>query len=436
MELFFIILVSFLVSFTWIYYFKIIDVFEPEKTLHIIVTFILGTIIPFIIYPLHTYVYRPLGISDSEDPLLSFLFYVFGVGLPEEVIKFIPVLIVVIVFKKAANEPLDYLKYICISALGFAFGENIEYAMRYGQHVLLARSILSVPGHMFFSILFIYGFVEYKYNKKLLLEVPKYIMISILAHGLYDYSLGFESQMLGSLLNLVLFMFATSAFITSLNNGINNSPFYSPKKAIDQEKIRRRLLLFYIPLLLSILVLARVFKGYDTATSAYFALMSWQSLILYILIVRLSRFSIIPGQWNKVTFEFPFGIKSKNNRHDFRLLFGMLTIKGESYNDAKISALFEEEIHVVPLNSKGSHLNGIFEGIIEKKVTGEGITVYILKLYLNKSKTTFKHYLICAKTEGISFTAENHPIASLNSFDQAKNKKTIFHEWVILKNKS
>ncbi|MCE3259172.1 MAG: PrsW family intrarane metalloprotease, partial [Bacteroidetes bacterium] len=257
--------------------------------------------------------YTPLGISDSEDPVYSFLFFTFGVGLLEEVIKAIPLFIILFAFKKAVNEPLDYVRYICISALGFAFGENIEYAIRYGEYVLVGRSILSVPGHMFFSALFIYGLVEYKYHSRNILHVLKYILIASLAHGIYDYLLGFELAFLGVLLNILFFFVLISAFVTILNNNINHSPFYSPKKVIDQEKVRKHLVWFYIPILLSVLLITALFKNTEAALSVYIMLMFWKSTILYVLIVRLSRFNIIPLTKRKVKFEFPFHYKAETN---------------------------------------------------------------------------------------------------------------------------
>ncbi|MGZ4089865.1 MAG: PrsW family intramembrane metalloprotease, partial [Bacteroidia bacterium] len=280
-----------------------------EKTYHILVTFVLGTIIPFIIYPLHDYVFDPLGISDSVNPVYSFLYFTFAVGLVEELIKCLPLIIVLFLFKKAVNEPLDYVKYICVSALGFAFGENIEYALYYGHQVLLSRAILSVPGHMFFSALFIYGLIEYKYHNKQIIHVLKYVLLSSLAHGIYDFLLGFEIRMLGIVLNILFFFLVISAFITILNNNINASPFYTPKKAIDQEKVRRILVWFYVPILLTIIIVTAIFKNGETAAGAYYRLMFWNSTILYVLIVRLSRFSIVPNVKNKVKFEFPFYYK-------------------------------------------------------------------------------------------------------------------------------
>ena len=47
-------------------------------------------------------------------------------GLSEEIIKIIPVLII-LKTTKFINEPIDYIIYSSISALGFAFIENIQY---------------------------------------------------------------------------------------------------------------------------------------------------------------------------------------------------------------------------------------------------------------------------------------------------------------------
>jgi hypothetical protein len=400
-----------------------------------VVTFILGSAIPFLIYPIHEYVYYPLGISDSSDPVYSFLFYVFGVGLLEEVIKFVPLLIILLVFKKAVNEPLDYVKYICISALGFAFGENIEYALHFGQWVLLGRSILAVPGHMFFSTMFIYGYVEYKYHGKSAWAILKYILLSALSHGTYDFLLGFEIRFIGIVLNVLFFFMVISAFITILNNNLNHSPFYTPKRVIDQEKVRRHLIWFYVPLLLAIIFLTAMFRDTESALSEYLGLMFWKATILYVLIVRLSRFSIVPGLKRKVKFELPFHYKSRTTRDDFNLFFGILTVKGDSHNEARLAVLYEEEIKVVPLSSKKSHLNAVYEGIIENKIARDEISFYILKLYLDDSKTNFRHYLLRPKTNGIGHTDENNPIVSLNSLDLQNNKELVFHEWVILKKK-
>ncbi|MCW3076498.1 MAG: putative rane protein [Bacteroidetes bacterium] len=435
MEFIFIIVISFLISFTWVYYFKLIDLFEQEKNLHIIITFILGILTPFLIFPVDDYILKPLGVTDSDNPTFSLLYYVFGVGLIEETIKCLPVIVVLSLFKKAINEPMDYVKYICISALGFAFGENILYALSYGEYVLLGRSILTVPAHMFFSTLFIYGLVKYKYDGSPLRSVFKYVLIGSAAHGIYDFLLDFEIVVIGVVLNILFFFLIISAFITILNNNINCSPFYTPKKVIDQEKVRKFLMAFYIPIIILILGFTSLYKNIDTILSVYLPLMLWKSSILYVLIVRVSRFSIVPKLRKKIRLEFPFYYKSTPDRNDFHLFFGLLTVRGESYNEAAIAVLYEEEIRVIPISYTKIHLDSAHDGIIESKISAKETSIYVLKLYLNQSKTNFKHYLLKSKKSGISHTEENDPIVSLNSEDPKNKNKLIFREWVVLKRK-
>ncbi|MGZ3920251.1 MAG: PrsW family glutamic-type intramembrane protease, partial [Bacteroidia bacterium] len=305
MEFGFIIIISFFISFTWIYYFKLIDLFESEKNLYIIITFILGTASPYLIFFLDDYVLHPLGISNSGNPALSFLYFTFGIGLVEESVKFLPLLFLLLVFKKHINEPLDYIKFICISALGFAFGENILYAVMYGHHILVGRAILTVPAHMFFSTLFIYGLVEYKYYGKSIVHVFKYNVIGVMAHGIYDYLLDFEVAAIGVILNVLFFFLVVSAFSRILNNAINTSPFYTPKKVIDQEKVRKHLALFYIPIILLLLLITSAHQNSESTLPVYIGLIFYKSTILFVLIVRLSRFSIIPQLVKKIPLEFP-----------------------------------------------------------------------------------------------------------------------------------
>ena len=435
MSIIFIVIISFFISFTWLHYFKKIDLFEQEKIFHIVVTFVLGTVFPFSIYLIHYFIYQPLGIHESEDPVYNFLFYTFGVGLLEELIKFVPVLIIIYVFKKAINEPLDYVKYICVSALGFAFGENIEYALNYGGHVLLSRSILSVPGHMFFSAIFIYGIVEFKYDKKDFFIVLKYIFLAALAHGIYDFLLEFHVPFFSVAIHILFFMILISTFVNILNNCLNISPFYNPKMSVDQQMIRKYLVRYYFIIVLFILIFAAIDEGVEVALGTYLWLMIWESSILFILIVRLSRFSIIPNHKNKIRIKLPFYFNPQPNRNDFLFFFGFFTIRGESYNSHQITRLFEEHIKVIPLSVNRSYLKQIFEGIIEKKVHENNTVYFLLKIYLDSGKQVHKYFVLTPKTDGLTHNADGNPIVALNAINHDKLPKIEFLEWVVLKKK-
>lgn len=435
MSVIFIIIISFLISFAWLYYFKLIDLFEQEKIFHLVVTFVLGTIIPFSIYFIHDYIYYPLGIYETGKPFEDFFFFFLGVGLLEEAIKLIPVIIVFYLIRKAINEPLDYVKYICVSALGFAFGENIEYALNYGGSVLMGRSILSVPGHMFFSAMFIYGWIEYKFHNQKFRIVPLYLVMGALCHGIYDFLWTFKLPVIGILINTCFFFILISVFVTILNNCLNISPFYSPRKIVDQEIVRKRLFLFYVGIIVSILVYAGYYEGIEYAFGAFLLLLIWKSTILLVLIVRLSRFSIVPNLKNRVRIKFPFYYNSNPSKNDIRAFFGFFTIRGEPYNAAKISMLYHEPLKVIPVNAKKSYLNQIYFGIIENKIFENDTLYFLLKIYLDAEKINYQHFVLIPKTEGQMYSMDGHPIAALHGIDKSNGTKLYFHEWVILKKK-
>lgn len=427
-----IIIISLIISLTWLYYLRLIDVFENEKPFNIGLTFALGVIIPNVIYLIHYYVYDPLHISNSRNPVFSFLFFVFGVGFLEEIVKIIPVIFMLRFVKNAINEPLDYLKYACVSALGFGFGENIEYGEHYGYEVLLDRSILSVPTHMFLSAIFIYGYVLYKYQGKSGSAVFGYAGLSVLAHGLYDYMLDFELGTLGYFLTLVLFMLMVNAFIDIMNNSLNNSPFYSPKNSIDQEKIRNKLSLYYIPVIGGVLILNFFMKDPERSIVTVITFLFLKFMVLYLIIVRLSRYTIIPSYWKPLSPELPFSLRSssREGRNEHYILGGFFVIKGESYNDWHISRLYQENILVIPYSRNKSYLNRTFTGFIEEKIFQNKKVLYKVKLFLPNT-SGFNYFVLIAKTNGITHTEDNHPIAGIYSINE--NKKLVFREWVILK---
>lgn len=76
----------------------------------------------------------------------------FVIALIEEVCKFIPAKLVGM-RSKYHSSFYDTLLYFAFSALGFACIENIMYVMKFNVKTALVRGLLSVPGHIIFSLL-------------------------------------------------------------------------------------------------------------------------------------------------------------------------------------------------------------------------------------------------------------------------------------------
>ncbi len=108
---------------------------------------------------------RPYDLSDP-------IFAVFHIALTEEALKFLPL----ILLARRMNEPLDYVIYGCMSALGFAV---VECAVHYGDGIL-ARFTASVPCHLAWT-----GLVAYAWARKPM-AVPAAFMLAVGWHGAYD----------------------------------------------------------------------------------------------------------------------------------------------------------------------------------------------------------------------------------------------------------
>ncbi|RMF31334.1 MAG: PrsW family intramembrane metalloprotease [Bacteroidetes bacterium] len=170
-----------------------------------------------------------LALPDHESPLLSLLGFVFQVGVWEELIKALPLLLV-LRLTRGRLSPLHLVTIGVFSGLGFAAFENLSYGEKavasthsmaefFGEEGLSAgvqramiitmlRALSLVFCHAVFS-----GIVAY-FVAKALLEGEKmgaHVVVGIAAasilHGLYDWLAVFQSTLAALLAGLSFAMF-------------------------------------------------------------------------------------------------------------------------------------------------------------------------------------------------------------------------------------
>ncbi len=149
-----------------------------------------------------------LYMAKQTFYVYNFLKYFIGVALVEEFLKWI-VLIKISKRNKNFNSLFDGLIYAVFVSLGFAALENVMYVVENGWYVAFMRSILSVPGHMFFAVMMGYHYSMWNiYDKARLIEgalarqgdIPHVhapfssriskrnsLLIPVIAHGIYDF---------------------------------------------------------------------------------------------------------------------------------------------------------------------------------------------------------------------------------------------------------
>lgn len=92
----------------------------------------------------------------------------------------------------AFNYRFDGIVYSVFASLGFAAMENIMYELGYGPGVLVGRSVLAIPGHMSFGVLFgtFYGRAKVQqaeghHIRQVLCIIVGYVL-AVFLHGIYD----------------------------------------------------------------------------------------------------------------------------------------------------------------------------------------------------------------------------------------------------------
>lgn len=105
------------------------------------------------------------------------------------------------------DSPIGTMFYSGISALGFAFMENVKYALMFGGNVLIFRSFITIMVHFLCGLVMGYwisvsrlpsklknrslmevSFIRYPNLKKVLYHIIG-ILFAVLLHGLYDYNI-------------------------------------------------------------------------------------------------------------------------------------------------------------------------------------------------------------------------------------------------------
>ncbi len=311
---FYAVLVSFLITIMWLIYIYRLDIFNKEKKRHLILIIFLASVLTsFAEIPYH-FIHN-LGFTDAKNPLDSFIYSVFGIGLIEETIKFIP-LILMLWFTKAIDEPYDYILYASASALGFSFIENAMYLNQHGLEIISARALYASVAHMTFSSIIAYGLflVKFKQTKfSGILVIPFFYLLAIFSHGFYDFWLINKSVSAFNGLTTLFFLTTVHIWFSMKNNTINISNYYTKSKNINNDKLK-----IYLSIsLLSILMFSYVYVAlkWNSKTANVFLVKSFfvYGYIIFYLIATLSNFDLIKGFIKPFKVSFNYFTPTNNN---------------------------------------------------------------------------------------------------------------------------
>lgn len=302
-----------LISGVWIIYITGLDIYEPEKWIFLLLTFVLGCISThYLCLWLYSLLDAQNIMLDSSDSLIyRFLYCVFAIGGIEEISKLAPVLILLALGKRAINEPYDYILYGSISALGFAFVENIDYLFYSRLLNIGGRALYAAVAHMAFTSILCYGIMLWRCRltrMKGYIVIPLFFLLSVGAHGFYDFWLINEWVTTYSALTTLFFLITIHLWVTMKNNALNASPFFSSTVKLNNDLLRRYLIVALTGLLMLGYLIVALLDGRALANEYLFYRAVAYSYLIFYLAFGLSRYRLVQDQLRPLQVPFDFFI--------------------------------------------------------------------------------------------------------------------------------
>ena len=284
------------ISFLWIVYLRKLDIYEPEKWRYIIIVFAVSCITIWAVFPISSFI-NSSGFVLNGEPVNDFLYCVFSIGMVEEIVKLVPVLIF-ISNKQMFNESYDYLFYASVSALGFAFIENILYINSSELYSVIGRLLMASVAHMTFSSIILYGVLL---SKNRLQSIPKpiiylvFFLLASLSHGFYDFWLINPWASQYQAITMLFFLVTIHIWFTMLNNALNISKFYNRSTTLQVDKLKAYLIYSLLLLFMSAFLVMHIIHGKQSAMQFFWGnLFAFGYFFIYIIYSH-NRFKIVRG---------------------------------------------------------------------------------------------------------------------------------------------
>jgi RsiW-degrading membrane proteinase PrsW (M82 family) len=431
-------IISLFGAFIWIRYYRLIDIFEHEIQYSYFVSFVLGGMSCGLVLGLDHY-YGNFYFSNDGSASNDFFYSFIEIGLVEETSKVLAFLVAFGLLRKHINEPLDYIIHISVIALGFSAFENILYFNRFGADIINSRIVLSSFGHVFDTSFFAYGLIMSKRSSKKiqqLLYPLVYLFLAALAHGVYDFLLIHEFDF-NILLFILYFFVMVSIYSTILNNALNVSPYFTYEKVVNPRNVLNKLIAYYSTFLSMQLLILIFNKGLTKGLGFMFSGIVPIGLIMLVILVRLSRFTLIKDRWEQISLTLPFSYGSLSQDGSTRM---NMSIKGDGIDEADVGELYGKELWLCPLSLRNTFFQEDLAIKMSEKLFLTGDEIYY-KIDVSGSRELLPNeILIKAKTFETTKAREQYPIVAimekednLKTEDGTSYSNLVFLQWGFLK---
>lgn len=402
----------------WLSYFRRIDILEGERIRDIAIAFVIGFLTP----TLAVWVYNFLegyGINFNGHLWNDFLYAILGVGLTEELVKLSGVFIAFRILGKRINEPLDYLLFAGIVALGFSVRENFIYYNNYGSQIITGRTLISCLTHIINTSICVYGIYRTAMFHKGNFYLNAFVAISLAvgSHGLFDFFLtqpiiGNATPFLATLVYLVGINF----WIQMINNCINFSPFFDYKKIGSLTRLYRSVLSWYIVLLAIEFAYGFYYKGLLFAANDLLKNIMKEGVLITIVLLRISRLKISKRKYFPVKIQIPI-YYSRNDDEDLRLLGIPIKIRGENKREFRFLEYMGEEIYIYPVSTDNELVKKAHRArLLKKYFLKNDVVVYLIEI-AHEHNDHKDIYLLKPLTRSVKGVDDSYPVGILMAYN-------------------
>jgi len=288
-----------LIIVVWTNYLKRVNVYQYKKLLPIIFTILLSAICVLPVWLLYDIYKFGFKFERNGEFINDFLYCIFGIGVIEELVKLIPFLII-LKFTKIIKEPIDYIMYASLSALGFAFVENCLYFDNGSINIIHSRALTASVAHMIFSSIIAYGIVlaKFRYHKNQFLVGLLAFFIAAFAHGFYDFWIFHEVP----LITFVFLLTGILAYASFINNALNHSMTSAKNINLNTSKLSSDLAAGLIGVFLFEYVAMVFIYGPSIGGREFISSTLSGGYLILFCSIRLSNLDIIPDLWAPIQY--------------------------------------------------------------------------------------------------------------------------------------
>lgn len=402
----------------WLSYFRRIDILEGERVRDMTVAFVIGFLSP----TLAVWAYKFLdaqGIHFNGRLWNDLLYAIFGVGLTEELVKLAAVFIAFRLLRKSINEPLDYLLFAGIVALGFSVRENFIYYNNYGSQIITGRTFISCLTHIINTSICVYGIYRFSmfHKGKPIVNALVALALAVGSHGMFDFFLtqpiiGKATPFLATLVYLVGINF----WIQMINNCINFSPFFNYRKISSLSTMYRGVLAWYVVLLAIEFAYGFYYKDLMFALNDLFKNVMKEGVLITIVLLRISRLKISKRKYFPVKLQIPI-YYSNNDDEDLRIFGIPIKIRGENHREFRFLEYMGSDIYIHPVSAQNQIVQESSRGrLLKKYFLKNDVVIYLLEISREDDEQK-QIYLLKPLTRKLQGIDDSYPVGILMAYD-------------------